>query len=54
MLILTRNVKENIIINNDIHLYVLAICNQQVRLGFQAPPSVLINREEVWKKLNKV
>ncbi len=46
MLVLTRRVGEEIVINGNIRVMVLAIHSGQVRLGFQAPASVPIYREE--------
>ena len=47
MLVLTRKLDETIVINGDIRVTVVAIHANQVRLGFEAPGSVAILREEV-------
>jgi carbon storage regulator len=47
MLILSRRVGEKIVIGDNIHVTVLAIRGNQIRLGFSAPPSVSIYREEI-------
>jgi carbon storage regulator len=47
MLILSRRVGEKIVIGDNIHVTVLAIRGNQIRLGFSAPPSVSIYRQEI-------
>jgi carbon storage regulator CsrA len=47
MLVLSRKVDEQIIIGDDIRITVVSIRGNQVRLGFEAPPSVSIFREEL-------
>jgi carbon storage regulator CsrA len=46
MLILTRKVDEVIIIGDHIKVKVIQIRGKQVRLGIEAPPELLISREE--------
>lgn len=52
MLILTRNIGENIIINNNIKVSVLSITRNQVRLGIIAPQDISVHREEIQQKIN--
>jgi carbon storage regulator len=47
MLVLTRKLGEGIIIGNDIHITVVAIEGNRVRLGFRAPGSVSVLRQEL-------
>ena len=47
MLVLSRKVDEQIVIGDDIRVTVVSIRGNQVRLGFEAPPSVPIFREEL-------
>ncbi len=47
MLVLSRKVNEQIVIGNDIRMTVVSIRGNQVRIGFEAPPSVSIFREEL-------
>jgi carbon storage regulator len=47
MLVLSRKLGETIVINDSIHVTVLAVRANQVRLGFSAPPDVSIYREEL-------
>lgn len=47
MLVLSRKLGEEIIIGDDIRVRVLAINGNQIRLGFVAPRSVSIQRQEL-------
>jgi carbon storage regulator len=47
MLVLTRRLGEEIIINGDIRIRVVAINKRQVRLGIAAPRSVRVARLEL-------
>jgi carbon storage regulator len=47
MLVLTRKVGEQIIINDNIVVTLLECRPGQVRLGFEAPPAVEILRSEL-------
>jgi carbon storage regulator len=47
MLVLTRRIGEEIVIADDIHVRVLAINGQKVRLGITAAPAVSVDRKEV-------
>ncbi|MFO0880940.1 MAG: carbon storage regulator CsrA [Gemmataceae bacterium] len=47
MLVLSRKLGETIIIGDNIQVRVLAINGNQVRLGFEAPRSVSIQRQEL-------
>jgi len=47
MLILTRRVSESLVIQGDIVVTCLGIKGNQVRLGVQAPPQVIVDREEI-------
>jgi carbon storage regulator len=50
MLVLSRKVGEEILLADNIRLTVLAIGANRVRLGFTAPPDVLIQRKELCKE----
>jgi carbon storage regulator len=50
MLVLTRRVGETLVINGGIRVTVLAVNGGKVRLGFEAPPSVTVLREEVLQR----
>lgn len=51
MLVLTRKVGEEIIIDGCIRITVTAIDRNKVRIGITAPPEVRVDREEVYKRL---
>ncbi len=51
MLILTRRVGEGLIVGDQIRLVVLEIRGKQLRLGIEAPPGVVVLREEVFERL---
>ncbi len=51
MLILTRKVDEVIVIGDHIKVTIIEIRGKQIRLGIEAPPGLLILREE--EKLNE-
>ncbi|MFO0890734.1 MAG: carbon storage regulator CsrA [Isosphaeraceae bacterium] len=53
MLVLSRKVDEQIIIGDSIRVTVVSIRGNQVRLGFEAPPSVPIFREELQSKAHQ-
>lgn len=47
MLILSRKENESITINDNITIKIISIDKGSVKLGFQAPPEMLILREEL-------
>lgn len=53
MLILTRKLGESITIGDSIKITVLGIFGRQVRLGVEAPPSVIVHREEIYKRIQE-
>jgi carbon storage regulator CsrA len=54
MLLLSRKAGQRIRIGNDVTLVVLAVHGNRVRLGFEAPGRIPINREEVLTALAHV
>ena len=48
MLILDRKVNQRIRINDDIIITVTEMRGSRVSLGFDAPPNVIIKREEIY------
>ena len=50
MLVLTRRIGEQIVIDNGITITVVAIRGDKVRLGISAPPSVRVDRSEVHER----
>ena len=51
MLILTRRLGESVKIGDEVTVTVLGVKGGQVRLGFTAPPSVAVHREEVYERI---
>ena len=54
MLVLTRKFDEKIILSWENQTITILVCGTQgdrVRLGFEAPPEVLIHREEVHNEI---
>lgn len=51
MLILTRKLKQGIIVNGDTTIRVLAIERDRVKLGIEAPRSVAVLREELLEQV---
>lgn len=51
MLILTRKLGESITIGDDIKVSVLGVHGRQVRLGIEAPPHIVVHREEIYVKV---
>jgi len=51
MLVLSRRVGEEIVIAGDIHVTVVAIKGNQVRLGVTAPASVPVARLELLSRV---
>ena len=48
MLVITRRLKEKIIINDQISIVVLESDGQRVKLGIEAPKEVAVYRQEVY------
>ncbi len=53
MLILTRRLGESITIGDNIKISVLGVHGRQVRLGIDAPPDVVVHREEIYVKIQQ-
>jgi len=55
-LVLTRNEMQRVIIQTDAGLVKVTVLpqqkNGQVRLSFEAPPSIAIDREEIYQRKN--
>lgn len=51
MLVLTRSVGESVVIGDDIVVKVVEVRGDVVRLGVEAPTSVRIYREELYREL---
>lgn len=53
MLVLSRKQDEKIMIGDDITLMVISIQGDKVRLGIEAPKTVSIHREEVYRAIQE-
>jgi len=53
MLILTRRISEAINIGSDIKLRVLAVKGRQVRIGVDAPKTIPVHREEIYRRIKQ-
>ncbi len=49
MLIITRRAGEKLMIGDDVVVEIMEIVGNQVRVGIQAPQSVRVYREEIWR-----
>lgn len=53
MLVLTRKLKESIMIGDDVEITILAIEGEKIKLGINAPKHVEIHRKEVFLDIQK-
>ncbi len=53
MLVLTRQVGQEIIIGDNIRVTITSIKGDKVRVGIIAPPSVRVDREEVRRRIDE-
>jgi flagellar assembly factor FliW len=51
VLILTRKIGESIIVGDNIRVVVLEVRGRQIRLGIEAPPEIVVLREEIAQRL---
>jgi carbon storage regulator CsrA len=57
MLVLKRNVNEEIVITVNGYMVTVVVAearNGAVKLGFVAPPSVIVDRREVWERKQRI
>jgi carbon storage regulator len=53
VLVLTRKLKQSIMIGDDTEVTVLAIDGGKVRLGIEAPPDVPVYRNEIYSAIQR-
>ena len=51
MLVLSRKLKESIVINDNVVVTVLGVKGDRVRLGIEAPGEIPVHRQEVYEKM---
>ena len=51
MLVLTRRVGEEIVIDGGIRILITGVKGEQVRIGVTAPPSIRVDRKEVHERI---
>jgi carbon storage regulator len=51
VLILTRRIGETVMIGDDVTVTVLRVKGNQVRLGVNAPKTVSVQREEIFRRI---
>jgi len=51
MLILTRKIDEEIIIDSDIKIKIISISENNIKLGITAPPNIEILRGEIYERV---
>ena len=53
MLVLTRKLKESIMIGDDIEITIVSIDGEQVKIGINAPKHIDIHRKEIFLDIQK-
>ena len=53
MLVLTRRAGESVMVGDDVVVTVLEVRGDVIRIGIQAPRSVPVHREEVYRALEQ-
>lgn len=51
MLVLVRKLGESVVIGDDIHIRILGIKGNQVRVGVEAPKGISVHRDEIYQKI---
>lgn len=54
MLILTRKINEEVVINSEIRIKILSISENQIKIGITAPENMEILRGEIYEKVKQV
>lgn len=54
MLVFSRKVGDDIIINDDIHIKILSIANNQIKIGIDAPRDIDVHRGEIYRKIHGI
>ena len=51
MLIITRRRGEKIVLGDDVVIEVIEVSGSSVRIGIEAPRSLAVYREEIWRAI---
>ncbi len=54
MLVLTRRQSERLKIGDEATVTVLGVRGNEVRLGFEAPKSIAVHREEIYERIREM
>jgi carbon storage regulator len=53
MLVLSRNLNDSIIINDNITVTVLGVNGSNVKLGITAPKEIPVHRDEIFERIKR-
>lgn len=53
MLVLARHLNESIMIGDDIEIVIVAVQNDQVKLGIKAPRQIAVHRKEIYEEIQR-
>ncbi|MFT4059289.1 MAG: carbon storage regulator CsrA [Legionella sp.] len=53
MLVLSRRIKETLVVGDDVNITVLSVKGNQVRLGINAPKDTKVHREEIYLRIKR-
>ena len=54
MLVLSRKKGQRVVIGKDIHVTVLEVRGERVKLGFECPAEVPVHRQEISERISRI